>query len=121
MCRTGRANGSGWMWRPSNCAPPFPAWPSRSASCAPTRGISRSSDRPIPLLDPDVPNGDRMALKASPEDQALLLDLQALDTKLQQLSHRAANLPELATIAGLSTVRDGLRTTVAEANGAWED
>ena len=62
-----------------------------------------------------------MALKASPEDQALLLDLQALDTKLQQLGHRAANLPELATIAGLSTVRDGLRTAVAEANGAWED
>lgn len=62
-----------------------------------------------------------MALKASPEDQALLLDLQALDTKLQQLGHRAAHLPELATIAGLSTVRDGLRTTVAEATGAWED
>ena len=62
-----------------------------------------------------------MALKASPEDQALLLDLQALDTKLQQLGHRAANLPELATIAGLATVRDGLRTTVGEANGAWED
>ena len=62
-----------------------------------------------------------MALKASPEDQALLLDLQALDTKLQQLGHRAANLPELATIAGLATVRDGLRTTVAEANGAYED
>lgn len=62
-----------------------------------------------------------MALKATPQDQALLLELQALDTKLQQLGHRAANLPELATIAGLSTVRDGLRTTVAEASGAWED
>jgi len=62
-----------------------------------------------------------MALKASPEDQALLLDLQALDTKLQQLGHRAANLPELATLAGLSSVREGLRTAVAEANGAWED
>ncbi|HEY4224652.1 MAG TPA: hypothetical protein VGM70_02455 [Pseudolysinimonas sp.] len=62
-----------------------------------------------------------MALKAAPEDQALLLDLQALDTKLQQLNHRVANLPEIATIAGLSTVRDGLRTTVAEASGAWED
>jgi len=62
-----------------------------------------------------------MALKASPDDQALLLDLQALDTKLQQLGHRAANLPELATLAGLSSVREGLRTAVAEANGAWED
>jgi hypothetical protein len=62
-----------------------------------------------------------MALKASPEDQALLLELQALDTKLQQLGHRAASLPEIATIAGLATVRDGLRTLVGEANGAWED
>lgn len=62
-----------------------------------------------------------MALKASPDDQTLLLELQALDTKLQQLGHRAASLPEIATIAGLSTVRDELRTAVAEANGAWED
>lgn len=62
-----------------------------------------------------------MALKAAPEDQAMLLELQAIDTKLQQLNHRAANLPELATIAGLAAVRDGLRTTVAEASGAWED
>lgn len=62
-----------------------------------------------------------MALKAPPEDQALLLELQALDTKLQQLGHRAQSLPELATIAGLSTVRDDLRATVAEATGAWED
>lgn len=62
-----------------------------------------------------------MALKAAPEEQALLLELQALDTKLQQLGHRAANLPEIATITGLSSVRDGLRATVVEANGAWED
>ena len=41
-----------------------------------------------------------MALKADPADQALLLDLQALDTKLQQLGHRASTLPELATLAG---------------------
>ena len=57
-----------------------------------------------------------MALKASPEDQALLLDLQALDTKLQQLAHRAVDPAGVATIAGLSTVRDGLRATVAEAD-----
>ena len=42
-----------------------------------------------------------MALKASPDDQALLLDLQALDTKLSQLDHRAKSLPELATLADL--------------------
>ena len=42
-----------------------------------------------------------MALKADPADQALLLDLQALDTRLQQLGHRASTLPELATLASL--------------------
>lgn len=62
-----------------------------------------------------------MALKAAPEDQALLLELQALDTKLQQLGHRAANLPELAVIAALSSERDALRATVGEQSGASED
>ena len=62
-----------------------------------------------------------MALKATPEDQALLLDLQALDTKLSQLGHRAGTLPELMTIAALSTERDTLRGTVGEQSGAWED
>ena len=62
-----------------------------------------------------------MALKAAPEDQALLLELQALDTRLQQLGHRASTLPELATIAALSTDRESLRTAVAEQSGAWED
>ncbi|MFC5501787.1 zinc ribbon domain-containing protein [Lysinimonas soli] len=62
-----------------------------------------------------------MALKAAPEDQALLLELQALDTKLQQLGHRAANLPELAVIATLAGERDALRVTVGEQSGASED
>lgn len=62
-----------------------------------------------------------MALKATPEDQALLLELQALDTRLQQLGHRATTLPELATIAALSTDRESLRAAVAERSGAWED
>lgn len=62
-----------------------------------------------------------MALKAAPEDQARLLELQALDTKLTQLGHRANTLPELTTIAALSTERDALRGTVGEQNGAWED
>jgi len=35
-------------------------------------------------------------LKASPHEQQTLLDLQKLDTRLDQLAHRAANLPEVA-------------------------
>ena len=62
-----------------------------------------------------------MALKAAPESQALLLELQALDTKLNQLGHRANTLPELTTIAALSTEREVLRGTVGEQSGAWED
>lgn len=62
-----------------------------------------------------------MALKASPDDQALLLDLQALDTKLAQLDHRARSIPELATLTALGTQSDALRVTLAEQSGAAED
>ncbi len=62
-----------------------------------------------------------MAVKADPADQALLLDLQALDTKLQQLGHRASTLPEAAALTALVTQRDALQRTVAEQLGAWED
>ncbi|CAN5120112.1 C4-type zinc ribbon domain-containing protein [soil metagenome] len=62
-----------------------------------------------------------MALKAAPEDQALLLDLQLLDTKLQQLGHKASTLPEIAVLASLTTERETLQRTLANQNGAWED
>src|SRR5687768_9309738 len=62
-----------------------------------------------------------MALKASPDDQALLLDLQALDTKLAQLDHRAKSLPEHATLATLATQSEQLRVAVTEQSGAAED
>jgi len=62
-----------------------------------------------------------MPLKAAPEDQALLLDLQALDTKLGQLAHRVAKLPEAAAAAELASRRDGLQAAVLQQTGAWED
>lgn len=62
-----------------------------------------------------------MALKASPDDQALLLDLQALDTRLAQLDHRARSLPELATLVDLARHADTIRVTLVEQNGAVED
>lgn len=62
-----------------------------------------------------------MALKASPDDQALLLDLQALDTKLAQLDHRARSLPELAALAALATEGDALRITKLEQQGFLEN
>ena len=62
-----------------------------------------------------------MALKAAPETQALLLDLQAFDTKLAQLDHRAKSLPELATLAGFAKDAEVLRLKLGEQNGALED
>lgn len=62
-----------------------------------------------------------MALKAGPHDQAMLLDLQALDTKLAQLEHRAKSLPEHAALAALSTDSVALRTTLAEQQGVLEN
>lgn len=60
-------------------------------------------------------------MKASPDDQALLLDLQALDTKLNQLDHRSKSLPEHAQLASLATQITALRVTGAEQSGARDD
>ena len=62
-----------------------------------------------------------MALTASPEAQARLLDLQALDTKLAQLTHRAKALPQHAAIAKLQAQIDALRIEQLERSGARED
>lgn len=62
-----------------------------------------------------------MGLKAAPEDQALLLDLQALDTKLQQLARRAEKLPEIQELESLAGQRSALERTRAEQFGAAED
>jgi predicted nucleic acid-binding Zn-ribbon protein len=62
-----------------------------------------------------------MALTASPESQARLLDLQALDTKIAQLTHRAKALPQHAAIAALGAEIDALRIVGLEQAGARED
>jgi predicted nucleic acid-binding Zn-ribbon protein len=62
-----------------------------------------------------------MALKAAPEDQALLLDLQSFDTRLQQLAHRVAKLPEAIAVEELARRRGELQAVVLQQTGAWED
>ena len=62
-----------------------------------------------------------MALKASPDDQKLLLDLQALDTKLAQLDHRAKSLPQHAVLSALDAELMTLRAAALERRGARED
>ena len=62
-----------------------------------------------------------MALTASPEEQALLLEIQALDTKLSQLDHRAKSLPEHAALQQLAVENSTLLVTLAEQKGILED
>ncbi len=62
-----------------------------------------------------------MPLTASPADQKLLLDLQAFDTELQQLSHRERSLPERATVESLRTEAATMREFAVERRGALED
>lgn len=62
-----------------------------------------------------------MALTASPADQALLLDLQAFDTKISQLEHRAKKLPEHEQLAELKKHRDKLQLIILEERGIKED
>ena len=62
-----------------------------------------------------------MGLKAAPEDQALLLDLQALDTRLQQLARRSDKLPEREVVDALTAQRTDLERGRAELFGAAED
>jgi uncharacterized protein len=62
-----------------------------------------------------------MAMKASPDDQALLLDLQALDTRLSQLDHATKTIPQHAVLATLATELAALRLQSTERAGARED
>jgi len=51
-------------------------------------------------------------VKAAPDDQLRLLDLQALDSALDRLAHRRRTLPELATIEELQARVDRLADDV---------
>jgi predicted nucleic acid-binding Zn-ribbon protein len=60
-------------------------------------------------------------MRADPKDQQRLLDVQAIDTALQQLAHRKKNLPELAEIAGLTKVIGALEDERARAEVNVDD
>lgn len=62
-----------------------------------------------------------MALTASPKDQARLLELQAIDTKITQLDHRAKALPEHSIVLALAKEADVLRGERLEAGGVVDD
>ena len=60
-------------------------------------------------------------MRADPAAQLRLLDLQAVDTGLDQLAHRRGTLPELAEIASLTTGLPPLRDAVVRARTDVED
>ncbi len=60
-------------------------------------------------------------MKASPDAQRRLLDLQAIDTALAQLAHRRRTLPELAEIDGLARELSALEDERARAQVAVDD
>jgi predicted nucleic acid-binding Zn-ribbon protein len=61
------------------------------------------------------------ALKAAPIDQLRLLDLQGLDTRLDQLAHRRSTLPEHAEISRLDGDLSRLRDLVVAADTQRSD
>jgi predicted nucleic acid-binding Zn-ribbon protein len=60
-------------------------------------------------------------VKAAPQDQRRLLDLQAVDTALAQLAHRRKSLPELAEIATISRELSALEDERVRAQVAVDD
>ena len=60
-------------------------------------------------------------MNAAPADQQRLLELQALDSKLDQLAHRRRTLPQLAEHAALDTRAGQLRDLVVAAATAQSD
>jgi predicted nucleic acid-binding Zn-ribbon protein len=60
-------------------------------------------------------------VKAAPQAQRRLLDLQAIDTTLAQLAHRRKSLPELAEIATISRELSALEDERVRAQVAVDD
>lgn len=60
-------------------------------------------------------------MKATPQMQARLLDLQELDTRLSQLDHRMRSLPELTDIARLEAQDEDLQAEVVRTSTALGD
>jgi predicted nucleic acid-binding Zn-ribbon protein len=62
-----------------------------------------------------------MAVTASPAAQRVLLDVQTLDTTVQQLAHRERTLPERAVVDALVAEADVMREFVVQRRGELED
>lgn len=62
-----------------------------------------------------------MTVRATPELQARLLDLQAIDTRTQQIAHAKRTLPQIAALAALTGESEALRRRVGTERGVLDD
>ncbi len=60
-------------------------------------------------------------MRAAPQEQEKLLDLQRIDTRSQQIQHAKRTLPQLAELAHIAAAGDALRRRMATEQGALED
>jgi predicted nucleic acid-binding Zn-ribbon protein len=72
-------------------------------------------------LDRAAPTNEELDLKAPATDQQRLLDVQALDTRLDQLAHRRRTLPEHAALTELDTELAALRDQLVAAETEASD
>ena len=72
-------------------------------------------------MDHARPQPRRSGLNASPSDQQRLLDLQALDTRIDQIAHRRSTLPQHARVAQLEERLTELRDEVVVAETEQTD
>jgi hypothetical protein len=75
----------------------------------------RPRDRPRPVSTRGGP------LKASPAEQARLLDLQAIDQTLAHLEHRRRTLPEIAELRGLAEEQQSVQSQLVAAQTEASD
>jgi predicted nucleic acid-binding Zn-ribbon protein len=62
-----------------------------------------------------------VTVRAAPEEQIKLLDLQTIDNRTQQIQHAKRTLPQLADLASVGAAGDAVRRRIATEYGAMED
>ena len=67
------------------------------------------------------PSEEEQTLKADPDHQWRLLDVQELDTRMDQLRHRLDHLPETAELAELTTAKEQLEARVRDTRVSVDD
>ena len=119
------AGAPGLMSGPSLAAPAGRCLPRPQADVAQRQhanwsGRRQSGCRPVEWLRGDTV-GEASAVKAAPESQLALLNLQALDTALDRLAARRRSLPELDEIAGLTAALERAGSEIVVARTEAED